>query len=60
MSFPANEQERQQQCFNVSFPDDSEYEFTEAVTITIDPSSVDGVEAGSIPQTLIAITDDDG
>ena len=46
-------------CFNVSFPDDTEYEVDEAVKISVSPSS-DGIEPGSVPETDVIIADDDG
>ena len=56
LTFSPNEQ---RQCFNVSFPDDSEYEFDEAIRISVDPSDNDLVP-GNIPQTDVVISDDDG
>ena len=48
-----------QQCFNVSFPSDNEYEFQEAITMIIGTSS-DGLLPGDIPQANVIISDDDG
>ena len=45
-------------CFNVSFPDDTEYEIDEAIRIVI--SSADNrLKPGRIANTTIVITDDD-
>ena len=56
LTFSPNEQRK---CFNISFPDDSEYEFDEAIRISVDPSNNDLVP-GNIPQTDVVISDDDG
>ena len=45
-------------CFNVSFPDDTEYEIDEAIRIVI--SSADNrLKPGRIANTTIVITDND-
>ena len=60
MSFPANEQERQQLCFNMSSSSDIEYEPTEAIRLTFDLSSVVDIIAGIIPETVVTISDANG
>ena len=46
-------------CFNITFPDDTEYEFVEAIKLTIDTSG-SVLNPGNITEADVCITDDDG
>ena len=46
-------------CFNITFPDDTEYEFVEAIKLTIDTSG-SVLNPGTITEADVCITDDDG
>ena len=48
----------QMSCFNITFPGDTEYEFHEALKMTIDTSS-SGLNPGTIAEADVVITDDD-
>ena len=48
----------QMSCFNITFPDDTEYEFDEAIKLTIDTTG-SGLNPGTITETDVIITDDD-
>ena len=45
-------------CFNITFPDDTEYEFDEAIKLTIDTTD-GGLNPGTITEADVIITDDD-
>ena len=45
-------------CFNITFPDDTEYEFDEAITLVI-AFNGGGLNPGTITQADVVITDDD-
>ena len=46
-------------CFNITFPDDTEYEFDEAIKLTIDTTG-SGLNPGTITEADVVINDDDG
>ena len=48
----------QMSCFNITFPGDTEYEFHEALKMTIDTSG-SGLNPGTIAEADVVITDDD-
>ena len=48
----------QMSCFNITFPDDTEYEFDEAIKLTIDTTG-SGLNPGTITEADVIITDDD-
>ena len=48
----------QMSCFNITFPGDTEYEFHEAIKVTIN-SSGSSLNPGTITEADVVITDDD-
>ena len=48
----------QMSCFNITFPDDTEYEFDEAIKLIINTTG-SGLNPGTITEADVVITDDD-
>ena len=48
----------QMSCFNITFPGDTEYEFDEAIKLTIDTTG-SVLNPGTITEADVIITDDD-
>ena len=44
-------------CFNITFPDDTEYEFDEAIKLTINTTGSD-LNPGNITEADVVIIDD--
>ena len=49
----------QMSCFNITFPDDTEYEFVEAIKLIVNTSG-SVLNPGNITEADVVITDDDG